>query len=40
MKQGDEDKDIKIIEGIKKKIYDKNWKIYKIREDKSLPNNI
>jgi hypothetical protein len=25
---------------IKKKIYDKNWKIYKIREDKSLPNNI
>lgn len=40
MKQGDEQKDIKAIEGIKKKIYDKNWKIYKIREDKSLPNNI
>jgi len=24
---------------MKKRIYDKNWKIYKVREDKQLPNN-
>ena len=40
MKQGEEDRDNKILNDWKKKIYDKNWHIYKIREDKSLPNNV
>ena len=22
-----------------KRVYDKNWRIYKLREDKSMPNN-
>ena len=25
---------------MKKAIYDRSWKIYKVREDKGLPNNI
>ena len=24
---------------MKKKVYNKNWRIYKFREDKQLPNN-
>lgn len=40
MKQGSEDgKDLKAIETMKNQIYDKGWKIYKLRPDKALPNN-
>jgi hypothetical protein len=40
MKQGEEETDMKAITTIKKRIYDKSWKIYKIRRDKTLPNNV
>ena len=40
MKQGEEDRDIKILTEWKKRIFDKNWHIYKPRDDKSLPNNV
>jgi hypothetical protein len=40
MKQGDDNCDKKAISDLKLKVYDKGWKIYKIRSDKSLPNNI
>ncbi len=40
MKQGDDNIDKKAIKDLKLQVYDKGWKIYKIREDKSLPNNI
>lgn len=40
MKQGVEERDGRILEDWKKKIYDKNWHIYKIREDKQLPKNV
>ena len=39
MKQGEEGEDYAAISDIKNKVYDKNWKIYKERADKSLPNN-
>lgn len=39
MKQGDETRDEEAVVSLKKQIYDKCWKIYKIRQDKSLPNN-
>ena len=39
MKQNDEERDNEAIKDVTKKIFNKNWKIYKIREDKSLPNN-
>lgn len=39
MKQGDDAKDRKAIEDLKKQVYDKGWKIYKLRPDKALPNN-
>ncbi len=38
-KQGSEDKDLKAIKAMKNQIYDKVWKIYKLRPDKALPNN-
>ena len=40
MKQSDEAKEEKAIENLKKALYDKCWKILKIRVDKSLPNNV
>lgn len=40
MKQGDDSADNKAIKAVKQTVYDKCWKIYKIRGDKSLPNNI
>jgi hypothetical protein len=40
MKQGEEERDTASLRDLSKKIFDKNWHIYKIREDKSLPNNI
>jgi hypothetical protein len=39
MKQGEEERDTAAIKEMKRRIYDKNWKIYKVREDKQLPNN-
>lgn len=39
MKQGDDAKDRKAIDDMKNQIYEKGWKIYKLRPDKSLPNN-
>lgn len=40
MKQGDDAKDRKAIAELKNQVYEKNWKIYKLRADKSLPNNL
>jgi hypothetical protein len=40
MKQGLEERDNAAISECKKRVYTKNWKIYKIREDKQLPNNM
>ena len=39
MKPGDDDRDEEAIKTFKMKIYDKSWQIYKVREDKTLPNN-
>jgi hypothetical protein len=39
MKEGDGDKDIKAIQDMRSKIHEKGWHIYKLRSDKSLPNN-
>jgi hypothetical protein len=39
MKQGDDAKDRKAISDLKNQVYDKGWKIYKLRPDKALPNN-
>jgi len=39
MKQGEEEKDQQAVNELKRQIYDQCWKIYKIRQDKSLPNN-
>lgn len=36
----EEDKDQNSLKEMRNKIYDKNWHIYKVREDKALPNNI
>lgn len=40
MKQGEEERDLATLAEFSKKIYLRNWHIYKIREDKPLPNNI
>ena len=40
MRPDDENRDRDSITKFKNRIYDKGWKIYKIRQDKSLPNNI
>lgn len=40
MKQGEDAKDRQAIIALKKQIYDKGWKIYKLRPDKALPNNL
>lgn len=39
MKQGDDNADKKAVKAVVSTVYDKCWKIYKIRGDKSLPNN-
>ena len=39
MKQGDDNIDRKAIKDLKFQVYDKGWKIYKHKPDKSLPNN-
>lgn len=41
MKQGEEQRDKQAIEEFNKQVYSygKGWKIYKIRNDKNLPNN-
>lgn len=35
----EEKRDLQVLKDLKKNIYDKGWKIYKTRQDKSLPNN-
>ena len=39
MKQGDEERDTEAIKAVTQRVSTKSWKIYKVREDKSLPNN-
>jgi hypothetical protein len=40
MRPFDEKAELARIESIQKAIYDRCWKIYKVRDDKGLPNNI
>ncbi len=40
MRQIDYEKDMEAIENLRRKNIDKNWKIVKIRHEKSLPNSI
>lgn len=40
MKPSDEEKELDVILNLQKSLYDKCWKIYKIRMDKALPNNV
>ena len=39
MKEGSAEKDKKAIADMNTKIHEKGWHIYKLRADKSLPNN-
>ena len=39
MKQGDDTKDRQAVDDMRNQIHEKGWKIYKVRPDKSLPNN-
>jgi hypothetical protein len=40
MLQQDESLELKAIDAMKNTVLDKCWKIYKIRSDKGLPNNM